>query len=127
MSQRSPEDVVRDFIRAFNERDLDALVDTLDPDVELHSMKGLVTGVAAAREWATRKPGGVQQTIVINEVESVGPKVLVRIRRDWHWEEDESHAGSDEMAWIFMLKDGRITTWRPFMDTAEAFAAFNAY
>ena len=35
-------DPVREFIRAFNERDLDALVETLDPGVELHSMKGIL-------------------------------------------------------------------------------------
>ena len=49
---------VREFIRAFNERDLDAFVAVLDPEVELHSMRGLRKGVEAARLWATRKPGG---------------------------------------------------------------------
>ena len=127
MNAESPEAVVREFIRSFNERDIDSLAETLDPEVELHSMKGLITGIPAARKWATRAPGGAQQTVVITEVEAVDPKVLVRIRRDWHWDEDGSLAGSDEMAWFFMLKDGRIKTWRPFMDTAQAFAAFNAY
>ena len=37
-------DPVREFIRAFNERDLDAFVAVLDPDVELHSMRGLRKG-----------------------------------------------------------------------------------
>ncbi len=89
-------------------------------------MKGLVEGIPAARRWATRAPGGVQQTVVINEIEMVGPKVLVRIRRDWHWAEDGSLAGSDDMAWFFKLNDDKIVSWRPFADTAEAFAAFNA-
>ncbi|HTU14807.1 MAG TPA: nuclear transport factor 2 family protein [Solirubrobacterales bacterium] len=126
MNSGSEEAVVREFIRAFNERDLDAFAATLDPEVRLHSMKGLVEGIPAARHWATRSPGGVQQTVVINEVESVGPKVLVRIRRDWHWAEDGSLAGSDDMAWFFQVRDGRILSWRPFADTAEAFAEFVA-
>lgn len=116
--------MVREFVRAFNERDLDAFAGTLDPDVQLHSMKGLVEGIPAAREWATRAPGGAQQTVVVNEVEVVGQKVLLRIRRDWHWADDGTLAGSDEMAWIFVLRDGKILSWRPFADTAEAFAAF---
>ena len=37
-------DPVREFIRAFNERDLDAFVAVLDPEVELHSMKGVRKG-----------------------------------------------------------------------------------
>ena len=37
-------DPVREFIRAFNERDLDAFVAVLDPGVELHSMRGVRKG-----------------------------------------------------------------------------------
>ena len=37
-------DKVREFIRAFNERDLDAFVSALEPGVELHSMKGFLKG-----------------------------------------------------------------------------------
>jgi len=126
MNSGSEEDVVREFIRSFNERDLDAFVETLDPEIQLHSMKGLVEGVPAARIWATRSPDGVQQTVVINDVEVVGEKVLVRIRRDWHWAEDGTLAGSDDMAWFFRIRNGKVLIWRPFADTAEAFAEFVA-
>lgn len=126
MAPEAGEAVIREFVRAFNEGDLDAFEATLDPGVELHSMKGLRQGIAAAREWATRAPGGVQQTVTITSLETVGQKTLARIRRDWHWAEDGSHAGSDDMAWFFLLENGRIRTWRPFADTAEAFAVFNA-
>ena len=86
-------DPVREFIRAFNERDLDAFVAVLDPEVELHSMKGLRKGRDAARLWATREPGGVQQTIELDELfedgtESGGGAALALIRRVWHWDED---------------------------------------
>ena len=57
-----------EFIRAFNERDLDAFVAVLDPEVELHSMRGLRKGREAARLWATRPPGGVQQTIELEQL-----------------------------------------------------------
>ena len=124
MDTGNREAVVREFVRSFNERDLDAFVETLDPEVELHSMKGLRQGIPAAREWADRSTGGVQQTVVIESAEVVGDKVLIRIRRDWRWDEDGSLAGSDQMAWFFMVKDSGIVTWIPFADTAEAFAAF---
>ena len=126
LASEAGEAVIREFVRAFNEGDLDAFEATLDPEVELHSMKGLRQGIPAAREWATRAPGGVQQTVSITSIETLGPKSLVRIRRDWHWDEDGSHAGSDDMAWFFQLEDGKVRTWRPFADTAEAFAVFNA-
>ena len=61
-------DPVREFIRTFNERDLNGFVAVLDPEVELHSMKGLRKGREAARLWATRAAGGVQQTIELEEL-----------------------------------------------------------
>lgn len=121
-------DPVREFIRAFNERDLDAFVAVLDPDVELHSMKGLRKGREAARVWATRAPGGVQQTIELEELyedgtESGGGSAVALIRRVWVWDEDGSPAGEDEMAWLFELREGRVRSWRPFEDRAAALRA----
>jgi limonene-1,2-epoxide hydrolase len=123
-------DPVREFIRTFNERDLDGFVAALDPEVELHSMKGLRKGREAARVWATRPPGGVQQTIEVEELfedgtESGGGRALALIRRIWRWDEDGSAAGEDEMAWIFELHDHRIRSWWPFEDREAAWQAYH--
>jgi ketosteroid isomerase-like protein len=121
-------DPVREFIRAFNERDLDGFAAVLDPEVELHSGRGLRKGVEPARLWATREPGGVQQTIVLEELyeeglEGGGGRAVALILRRWHWDEDSSEAGEDEMAWLFELRNGRVRSWRPFEDRAEAMSA----
>jgi limonene-1,2-epoxide hydrolase len=121
-------DPVREFVRAFNERDLDAFVAVLDPEVELHAARGLRKGRDAARLWATRPPGGVQQTIELEELhedgtEGGGGTAVATIVRRWHWEEDGSEAGADEMAWLFELRDHRILSWRPFEDRVEAMRA----
>jgi limonene-1,2-epoxide hydrolase len=120
-------DPVREFIRAFNERDLDAFVAVLDPDVELHSMRGLRKGREAARLWATRPAGGVQQTIELEQLyedEAAGDGTAVAlIRRRWNWEEDGSEANVDAMAWVFELRGGLIASWRPLDDRAEAMRA----
>jgi limonene-1,2-epoxide hydrolase len=124
----SVHDPVREFIRAFNERDLDAFVAVLDPEVELHSMRGLRRGREAARVWATRAPGGVQQTIELRQLhedgtEGGGGRAVALIVRRWNWEEDGSEAGADEMAWVFELRDHRVLSWRPFDDRIEAMRA----
>lgn len=123
-------DPVREFIRAFNERDLDGFVAVLDAEVELHSMKGLRKGKEAARVWATRPPGGVQQTIELEELfeddtEGGGGRALALIRRAWRWDESGEHAGEDEMAWLFELHDHRICSWRPFEDREAAWQAYH--
>jgi ketosteroid isomerase-like protein len=116
-------DPVREFIRAFNEGDLDAFVAVLDPDVELHSMRGLRKGVEAARLWATREPGGVQQTIELEELYEDSDAAVALIRRRWRWAEDDSPAGEDQMAWLFELRGGRVLSWRPFEDRRKALHA----
>ena len=118
-------DPVREFIRAFNERDLDGFVAVLDPEVELHSGRGLRKGSEAARVWATRAPGGVQQTIELEELyedgtEGGGGRAVALIRRVWRWEEDGSAAGVDEMAWGFELRERKILSWRSYEDREEA-------
>lgn len=118
-----PEQPARAFVEAFNDRDLDRLVEIVDPEVELHSMRGTVRGREAARDWATRAPGGVQQTIEIVGSEAAPGMILLDIDRVWHWDEDGSYASTDEMAWLFEVEDGLVTSWRPFEDRAEARAA----
>jgi hypothetical protein len=70
--------------------------------------------------WATRLPGGVQQTIELEELYEDTDRAVALIRRVWHWDEDGSPAGVDEMAWFFELGDRRIRSWRPFEDRAAA-------
>lgn len=123
-------DPVREFIRAFNEQDLDAFVAVLDPEVELHSGRGLRKGREAARLWATKKPGGVQQTIELEELyeeglEGGGGHAVALVRRRWRWAEDGSEAGVDEMAWAFELHDRRIRNWRPYEDREQALREWN--
>jgi limonene-1,2-epoxide hydrolase len=113
-------DPIREFIRAFNEQDLDAFVEVLDPEVELHSGRGLRKGIEAARAWATKSPGGTQQTIVLDELYEETDRAVALITRSWHWEEDGSPAGEEEMAWVFELRDRRVLSWRPYDDREEA-------
>ncbi len=113
-------DPIREFIRAFNEGDIDAFAATLHEDVELHSGRGMRKGVGAARQWATKSPGGVQQTIELDELWEETGRAVALITRRWRWEEDGSHAGAEEMAWRFELEDGLIAGWRPYDDRVEA-------
>jgi SnoaL-like domain len=122
-------ETARAFIDAFNTRDIDAFAATLHPEVELHTGRGLRIGIEAARDWATRGQGGVQQEILVEEVREEGNRVLVLIVREWRWEEEETGAEpahADEMAWLFELRDRLIASWRPFDEREDAFRAFAA-
>jgi limonene-1,2-epoxide hydrolase len=118
-------DPVREFIRAFDERDLDGFVAVLDPEVELHASRGLRKGVEAARLWATREPGGVQQEIELEQLyeddtEGGGGRAVALIVRRWRWEDSGELASVESMAWAFELRDHRVLSWRPHEDREAA-------
>ena len=87
-------------------------------------MKGLKKGREEARAWATKTPGGVQQTVLIESCEEREGRILMKVRREWRWEEDDELAYTDELSWLFNLRGGRISRWQPFQDEAEARNAF---
>jgi hypothetical protein len=47
------------------------------------------------------------------------------IKRHWHWEEDDSLAGVDAMAWAFQLRDHKVLSWRPYDDREQALRDFS--
>lgn len=122
--------LIEEFIRSFNEQDLDAFVDTLHPAVELHSGRGIRRGIISAREWATKKPGGVQQTIVLDGLSQPEADecslVVACVTRNWHWADEGSPAGSEEMEWLFVLDGGRVRSWQPFDRRGEALEQLTA-
>jgi hypothetical protein len=130
VSDRSGADAVRTFIRAFNEEDVDALVEVLEPEAEIQTSRGLVIGHAEARRWATRNPNGYQrQRLVMDRLRDEGAHVVAAIRRQWYWRDPESPRDhgrvADETALVIVatISDGLISRWQPFEDAGDALAA----
>jgi ketosteroid isomerase-like protein len=120
-------DAVREFVDAFNEEALDALVATLTEDVEIEGGKGPVKGREAAREWATRKPSGeLTQRLVLEDVTEHGEHVIATLRRQWLWREDGEVADERRLFYIGTMRDGLIARWEPFSEREEALRAAGA-
>jgi limonene-1,2-epoxide hydrolase len=120
----SVHDSVEGFIDAFNDGDVEAMIGFLDPEVELHTMRGLCRGHDGARTALTREPGGVQPALRLDEIHLSeacgGTAVLAFVTRQWRWVEDGSAAGEpEEMAFLFERRNGKVSSWRPFADRDE--------
>lgn len=120
------EKTAREFVSTFNRSELDEFVDLLDPEVEIHGMKGLKKGLGEARAWATKIPGGVQQTVLVKHCETSGNRVLMKVLREWRWEEDDEIAYADVLGWLFEIRNEKVLRWQPFEDMDEARRALAA-
>ena len=120
-------ELVHRFYEAFNEQDIDAFVDTLHPEVELQTARGLREGRDEARAWATKIPeGGLDQRLILEQVvgDADAGHAVGLYRKQWWWREGDEHAHEEAMAALFSFRDGLIARWQPFEDRNEALRLF---
>jgi ketosteroid isomerase-like protein len=124
LNQSAQQAVVRRFYDAFHRQDLEAFVETLDPHVELQTMRGLLRGREEAREWATKNPHGeLDQRLVVEDLIEHHNHVLALLRVQWWWKHDGKLAEEHPGAALFTFEDGRISRWQPFRERSDAFEA----
>jgi len=120
------ERVIRRAYRAFAARDVDALVELADPDVEVSTVTGLLAGRPGpyrGRDGLTEYMDDLASTWERIELQpqrflKVGEgEILVYGRvRAWHQQGflDSSNA------WLWTLREGKVAAVRVFADPAEA-------
>jgi hypothetical protein len=118
------EELIRRFYEAFNDEDLEALVATLHPDVELITARGPRYGHDGARVWASRQPGGeLEQRVVLEGVRQHENRAVALIRRQWCWRGKAKPADDEELGALFEFRDGLIGRVVTGEDRAAALAS----
>ena len=118
------EELIRRFYEAFNDEDLEALVATLHPAVELVTARGPRFGHEGARVWASREPGGeLEQRVVLEGIREHGDRAVALIRRQWWWREKDELADEEELGALFEFRDGLIGRVVCSEDRAAALAS----
>jgi ketosteroid isomerase-like protein len=126
MSQANVE-LTRRAFQAFDKRDLDALLATLDDDVEafpiLAGMEGGYRGHDGVHRWWEGLLGTFPDFHAeIVELHDLGDLTLAVLRLRGHGA--ESAAPLDVMAWhVSQFRHGKCIGWRVYTSEGEAFAA----
>jgi ketosteroid isomerase-like protein len=131
MSQENVETCLRSA-DAFNRRDVEAYLDNLDPEVELHlslfAMLGGSSTVFRGHEGAREYLRDLDQTfaefqlVEISEIRDLGERVFAVGRLQGRGLGSEAGVESP-VAYVIELKNGRIIRLEDFFDPKEALEA----
>ena len=122
---KAAEDIVRLSVWAFNERDLTALLDTFDEDVELLPFSAKLDGnhyrgPDGVRRWlAELDDEWSEWRVELDELETYGERVL-STGRIVAQARDTGIAAEVPASWVSTVRDGVIVRLESYGDRAEA-------
>jgi ketosteroid isomerase-like protein len=115
--------VLRRYVDALNRRDLPAMLELLDPDVELITRRGTRRGHDAVRIWLGEPYAELDVERIIDRVHVAGSTVVASGRVRHLWRESGEIGDETTHAWLAYVENDRIVRVQAFDDEASAFAA----
>ena len=115
--------VVRSWLRAFDQRDLDHLFALTARDLEYHRWLGVEHGHDALRGLLHRHSYGVTLRQTMRRGFRRGPVVVAELHLESRFAETGEPAGVQDAAAVFEVRDGRVASIRPCPDLVTALRA----
>jgi ketosteroid isomerase-like protein len=116
-------EVLRRYVDALNRRDLPAMLELLDPDVELITRRGVRRGHDDVRAWVGEPYAELDVERVIDRIHVAGHLVVASGRIRHLWRESGEIGDEAELAVLVRVEEGRIVRAQIFDDEASALAA----
>jgi ketosteroid isomerase-like protein len=107
-------------LAALSEGDADAFSELLDPEVEIHTQRGVRRGRDEAMRWARHRFEHLERRYEVEELREAGSTVVALALVQYVWREDRKIG--DELLYGIALEliDGKLRRWRMFDDPIEA-------
>jgi ketosteroid isomerase-like protein len=116
-------EVVRRYVDALNRRDLPAMLELLDPDVELITRRGPKRGYDDVRKWLGEPYAELDVERIIDRIQVAGHVVVASGRIRHLWRESGELGDEAEIAVLAEVENGRIVRVQIFDNEAAALAA----
>ncbi len=114
-------DVVREYVRAFDARDVERMVAVAHPEFEAVTPRGVIRGHDAIRGFMARQTYGVTPVTRFQRYFERGDFVVVFTRFSWRYADTrEALEGQDEDAAVYTVRDGQVARFEPFGDLPSA-------
>jgi ketosteroid isomerase-like protein len=112
--------IARRILEAVGEGDIDSFVRLLDPEVEIHTQRGVRRGRDEVARWAQVKFEHLERRYEVDEVHTTGNRVAVLARVVYVWRESRKVGDESLVGIVLDLRDGKLLRWRLYDDPMEA-------
>ncbi len=113
--------IVKTWHESLNEADVDRLVGLSHPNIELGGPRGTGRGSQLLREWVARANIRLTPGRIFHQADTV----VVEQEAEWSSPQTGQVTGSQTLASVFVLHDGRIASLLRYDDLAEALRTAN--
>ena len=108
------------ILGAISEGDVDAFVELLDPEVEIHTQRGVRRGREEVARWARTRFEHLERRYEVDEVHTSAARVVVLARVLYVWRESRKVGDESLVGIVLDLRDGKLLRWRLYDDPMEA-------
>jgi ketosteroid isomerase-like protein len=119
-------EAARRILAALSAGEIDAFSELLDPEVEIHTQRGVRHGREEATRWARSKFEHLERRYEIEEMHEAADTVVALARVQYVWRES-GQVGDEWLLGIALhFKDGRLLRWRVYDHPMEALEELEA-
>ena len=108
------------ILDAISEGDVDAFVELLDPEVEIHTQRGMRRGREEVARWARTRFEHLERRYEVDEVHASGGRVVVLARVLYVWRESRKVGDESLVGIVLDFRDSKLLRWRLYDDPMEA-------
>jgi len=113
-------ELARRILEVLSEGDIDAFAALIDPEIEVHTQRGVRRGTEQVLRWARSKFEHLERRYDIDEVHEAGNTVVALVQVHYIWRESRKIGDTSIVGIVFRFRDGRLLRWRLYEDPMEA-------
>jgi SnoaL-like domain len=108
---KSSAELAREVLGALSDGDVPLFSTLVDPEIEIHTARGVREGADEAEEWAQKRYEHLERRYAIDELRVDGDHVLALVRTQYVWR-DSGLVGNEEPTTIELaFRGGKLIRW----------------
>ncbi|MGH2926060.1 MAG: nuclear transport factor 2 family protein [Solirubrobacterales bacterium] len=104
-------ELARRVFKVLSDGDARAFVALVDPEIEIHTSRGVGRGKEVAEAWALKSYDHLERRFAVDELEVDGDEVRALVRTQYVWRDDGELANEEPTTVDLRFRDGKLVRW----------------